>query len=137
MSGKPKRTNPQVTRLMDSGNIAELLMLIERKFECKRCGDCCRIGGGIVRVSQDEIEEIAELLGMEVHEFIEEHTSLAPDRRGLVLNDAPDGACEMLDEDGSCIIYEARPSQCRSFPYEWVNKDSFEECPGLAALLEL
>jgi hypothetical protein len=103
-------------------------------FVCKKCGACCRIPNGIVRVSDAEIARIAAFLGMAEAEFIERGTELAPDRRGLVLKSRPGGACEWLTEDNLCRINPVKPDKCRTFPFEWVNPDSETVCPALAAL---
>jgi Fe-S-cluster containining protein len=104
------------------------------RFECRRCGACCRIRDGIVRLSDAEIMRIAGFLGMSEADFIENETVLSPDRRCLVLKDAPDGGCAMLDERGLCRIHEVKPDKCRTFPYEWTNADSAGYCPGLKAV---
>ena len=67
-------------------------------------------------------------------DFIANETNLAPDRKGLVLKDRPDGVCAMLDERNRCRIYPVRPEKCRTFPYEWTNEGSATYCPGLKAL---
>lgn len=105
-------------------------------FVCRRCGACCRVKGGLVRIDMVELEPMAKALGLDVETFIDRWTDLAPDRAGLVLKDAPDGSCALLDEKGLCRIHEAKPRQCRSFPYGWTNPGSFETCPGLRALAE-
>ena len=102
------------------------------RFVCRRCGACCRIEG-IVRLKDGDTARIAAHLGMSEADFIANETNLAPDRRGLVLKDRPDGACAMLDEENRCRIYPVRPEKCRTFPYEWTNDESFSYCPGLVA----
>lgn len=77
---------------------------------------------------------IAALLGVDEASFIANDTEIAPDRKGLVLKDRSDGACAMLDESNRCRIYPVRPEKCRTFPYEWINKESANYCPGLSAL---
>ena len=54
-------------------------------FNCRCCGACCRIKGGIVRVSDAEVVRIAAFLGMSESDFIARETELAPDRKSLVL----------------------------------------------------
>ena len=103
-------------------------------FVCQGCGACCRIRDGIVRVSEGEIARIAAYLGMGEDEFIEKETEVAPDRKGLVLRSRADGACVWLDEANRCRIHAVKPDKCRTFPYEWVNADSYEVCPALREL---
>ena len=104
------------------------------RFECIGCGACCRIPNGIVRVGEDEISRIAKFLGMDEGEFISNETDVAPDRRGLILKSREDGSCVYLSEDNRCMIHNVKPDKCRSFPYEWVNNDSYEVCAGLRKL---
>ena len=66
--------------------------------------------------------------------FADEFTELARDRRGLVLKDAPDGACILLGADGLCRANSAKPRQCREYPFTWRNPDSAEICPALSEL---
>ena len=100
-------------------------------IKCHRCGACCRIRDGIVRVSDVEIARIAAYLGMSETDFIANETELAPDRRTLMLRSHPDGACVYLTGDNLCRIHAVKPDKCRTFPFEWTNADSREVCPGL------
>ena len=78
-------------------------------FQCRRCGACCRINDGIVRVSDAEVVRIAAFLGMGEAEFIERETELAPDRRSLMLRSRPDGSCAYLTADNLCRINPVKP----------------------------
>ena len=104
---------------------------MEGEFTCRRCGACCRIKDGIVRVSDAEIARIAAFLGMSETEFIANETDVAPDRRSLVLKSHPDGSCVYLTADNLCRINSVKPDKCRTFPFEWTNPDSREVCPAL------
>ncbi len=92
-------------------------------FNCQRCGNCCRIPGE-VRLLNGEPEGIAALLGLSTEEFIQDHTRLTRDRRGLSIVEREDQSCSMLGPDG-CRIQDAKPYQCRAFPLEW-NYDGWE-----------
>ncbi|MBO5941122.1 MAG: YkgJ family cysteine cluster protein [Kiritimatiellae bacterium] len=104
-------------------------------FECAGCGACCKIPDGIVRVGDAEISRIAAFLGMSEFEFISDETEVAPDRKGLILKSRADGSCAFLSADNKCRIHKVKPDKCRSFPYEWTNKDSCEVCTGLRKLV--
>lgn len=106
-------------------------------FSCRRCGNCCRIRDGIVRVSDEEVARIARFLRLPEDVFIDRYTDLAPDRRGLVLKSAPAGDCIFLDARNYCEINPVKPDKCRTFPHEWTNADSREVCPALADLPSL
>lgn len=94
-------------------------------YRCRRCGNCCR-WPGYVRVSQEELAEIANALDMPLEELVREYTEVTRDRRGLTLVEQPNGHCIFLDENGDCIIYPVRPQQCRDFPNKW-NFPGFEK----------
>ena len=57
------------------------------RFHCRRCGACCRIPGGLVRLRESESASLAAALGMDERTFLDRHTLLAPDRRSLVFRD--------------------------------------------------
>ena len=102
-------------------------------FACRRCGACCRIPNGIVRVSDAEIARIAAFLGMDEAAFIAHECEVSPDRRGLVLRSRPDGACVWLTDDNRCRLHAVKPDKCRTFPHAWTNPDSHAVCPELGA----
>ena len=89
------------------------------EFHCVRCGACCRWEGP-VRVTDREIDAIAEFLQIPVRDFIRDHTMLTRDRRSLSLLENPDGSCCCYDrETGLCRIQPVKPAQCRDFPCRW------------------
>jgi Fe-S-cluster containining protein len=98
-------------------------------FECRKCGDCCRWSGSVL-LTEEDLDPLADFLGISCNEFLEKYTEVAPNRRSLRLIDPPDMTCIFLKE-GRCIAYEARPQQCRDFPHKWRVSSG---CPGLDAL---
>lgn len=88
-------------------------------LECQRCGACCRWPGE-VRLSEEELSKIAGFKGMTDQEFIEHHTRLRKDRRGLALKEQPNGSCIFLDGT-NCTVQPVKPQQCKEFPSRWVN----------------
>lgn len=89
-----------------------------------------------MRLKEGDTAKIAAHLKMSEADFIANETEIAPDRQGLVLKDRTDGACAMLDEANRCKIYPVRPEKCRTFPFDWVNDNSYDYCEGLKALEE-
>jgi Fe-S-cluster containining protein len=89
-------------------------------FECHRCTACCRWPGE-VRLEAEEIAKIAALKGIGEMDFIERHTRLRKDRRGLALKENADGSCIFL-KNGGCAVQAAKPQQCQDFPNRWVNQ---------------
>lgn len=102
---------------------------ISKEFKCTGCGECCRWSGSVL-LSDADISRLATHLGTTEQECIDRHTRLAPNRIQLALLDQADGSCAFLAGD-RCSIYEARPEQCRSFPFAWSVP---EGCPALDGL---
>jgi Fe-S-cluster containining protein len=102
---------------------------ILKRFKCTGCGECCRWGGSVL-LNDTDIARLAIHLDLTEEEFIEKQTRIAPNRRQLALLDQSDGSCAFLKGD-RCSVYEARPLQCRSFPYAW---SVAQGCPELDRL---
>ena len=93
------------------------------KFECTMCGACCSGGEGVVHFTDEEGEVIAKRLGMSVAQFREKFTRMTP--LGQSLNEVMTKHgldCVFLDRatmpgKAVCSLYEARPTQCRTFPF--------------------
>ena len=103
-------------------------------FACRQCGRCCR-EEGFVFFSRDDISRAAKFLGMTAASFCAEYLILTSD--GYALSVTKKNPCVFLSEDG-CIINDAKPKQCATFPYwneyigmngELVNFD--RPCPGV------
>lgn len=101
---------------------------VKRSFKCRQCGTCCRWSGHVL-LEEEDIFRLSAAAGLSEEAFIARYTVLASNRRKLSLADAPDGSCILL-ADGRCTLYEARPAQCRDFPYGWRVADG---CPALEA----
>ena len=65
------------------------------RYECTRCGACCRWAGDVC-IEEDEVREISRFLHMDEQAFIDECCRLRANRRGLSIRDAEDGACMMI-----------------------------------------
>ncbi len=108
------------------------------RFRCRRSGNCCARPAGVVRVTDAEVGAMAAARSMSTAGF----RSRFVDPRGDRLRDGPGGRCPML-ADGAvarCTVYEARPAQCRSWPY-WpgmripaVVEQARRFCPGIELL---
>lgn len=102
---------------------------MKRSFKCQQCGACCRWSGHVLLTDAD-ITRFAVALGLSEADFIDRYTMLAANRRQLSLTENADGSCIFLEENG-CLYYDARPEQCRSFPYRWRVASG---CPALEAM---
>ncbi len=92
-------------------------------YDCQRCTACCRWPGQVV-VERGEIAALAGMLGLTEEEFIQRHTRLRVDRRGLALAEQEGGSCAFLD-GRDCRVQSVKPQQCRDFPNRW-NFPGFE-----------
>lgn len=84
-------------------------------FHCTGCGACCTGSPGYVWVTREEIEEIAQFLGVSPEEFIKNQTRSIDGHLSLLEKDHPYD-CYFL-KDKKCQIYPVRPKQCKSFPW--------------------
>ena len=77
--------------------------------DCQRCTACCRWPGQ-VRLHEADITRIAAFLQLSEPDFIQQFTRLQHDRRGLALQEKPDGACVLL-EGNLCAIQAVKPDR--------------------------
>lgn len=88
------------------------------RFECTRCGMCCthRNGYAHVYLNRDEVKALAEHLELSVRAFKRRYTFV--DEYGWTQLETEGERCVFLDPDTMrCNVYEARPTQCRTFPF--------------------
>ena len=85
------------------------------KFECTGCGKCCKGKPGYVWLSVGEMEKIAHFLKISLSQFTSTYVRSVHGGHSLI-ETQDEFACIFLKED-KCSIYEARPTQCRTFPF--------------------
>ena len=112
------------------------------RFECQPdCGKCCsNAREGSVFLEAEDVTRLAAHLSISPGRFVQEFTSVeaGADRE---LAKAADGGCVFLVER-SCTVQEAKPLQCRAYPflpldgytpiespYTWRYEKGF--CPGI------
>lgn len=106
------------------------------RFECTQCGACCSGDPGYVWVEPDEIAAMAESMAMTCDEFEAQFIRKVGTQKSL--REYPDGDCILLDpEKRTCLVYRARPIQCRTWPFwdsnlktkaDW--ETTCQDCPG-------
>ena len=105
---------------------------------CDSCqGRCCTGESGYIYVTKDEIQNISLLLNLDVNEFVSKYLFKKGYKysiKELKYNDSHE--CVFYDrENNGCGIYNARPLQCRTFPfwdyYKTRVKELKLECPGI------
>ncbi len=86
------------------------------KFECTGCGDCCSGDPGFVWVNDDEIAALAAEMSLSVDAFEQRFIRQVGKDKSLI--EYPDGDCIFLEpESRKCLVYAARPVQCRTWPF--------------------
>lgn len=106
------------------------------KFTCSQCGDCCTGFEGFVWVSEEEMQAMADHLGMSIGAFKLEHTRKVG--RKVSLKEFANGDCTFFDgATRGCKIYQFRPRQCRTWPFWDSNlespaawRETKKLCPG-------
>lgn len=81
-------------------------------FNCNQCGDCCKGYGGTY-ITEMQLREIADYIGMATNRFVREKCQISGGRP--VLAQKEDGYC--IFWDGLCTIYPVRPDMCRRWPF--------------------
>ena len=108
------------------------------RFTCTRCGRCCKgPEPGYVAVNAEEVARLAEHVGMEPDAFGARYVRRVG-RRGYSLIEKPNRDCVFWEDEVGCTVYEARPDQCRTFPF-WPEllreREAWDEaatsCPGM------
>jgi uncharacterized protein len=118
------------------------------RFTCTQCGNCCTGPSGYVWFTEEEGAAMAAFFKLEISEFLHRYAYQVNGRWSLKETLSEHGYdCAMLrrDTDGKalCSIYQARPTQCRTWPFwpenlarqdNWLR--SAQRCPGMAAGVE-
>jgi Fe-S-cluster containining protein len=107
-------------------------------FACTRCGACCRGGPGYVWLEPAEIDALAAHLRLDAEQFGRRYLRRVGSRISLL--EKANHECVFWAEGRGCTVYEARPSQCRTFPFgpevirsrvAW--REESARCPGMRA----
>ncbi len=106
------------------------------QFECQGSGKCCTSRGayGFVYLTTEDRKRFAKFFGVTVSEFRRKHCD---EEDGNVFLRNPESDCTFL-QGKRCSVYEARPNQCRTWPFwpenlnakAW-NKEVTSFCPGV------
>ena len=114
------------------------------RFSCTQCGNCCTGPPGAVWFNEAEGKAMATKVGLSEDAFYKRFARKIGDKWSLieqVVDEKYD--CVFLDRSGklpSCSLYEARPSQCRTWPFwseilksreSWARAKCNTPCPGM------
>jgi uncharacterized protein len=99
-------------------------------FSCTQSGNCCTGPPGAVWFTNDEGKSMAVKLGITEEDFYALYTRKIGTRWSLTENVISGNYdCVFLERDTekpSCKLYEARPLQCRTWPFWSENLRSLE-----------
>jgi Fe-S-cluster containining protein len=104
------------------------------QFECIDCGNCCTGAPGLVRLSEEEADALADYLKRGRAELAQRY--LLPHAHGWQMREQKNGDCIFFN--GRCSIHPVKPAQCRTYPF-WIKNmrsiDRWEQtcraCPGI------
>lgn len=107
-----------------------------RRFACERCGNCCR-RPGVVHFTPGDVARAARFLELSPREFRRQY--LMKEDGDWILEGRPDEGCIFFDDAAkACLIHEAKPMQCRAWPF-WPEvmkgraawRRAARHCPGM------
>ena len=116
------------------------------RFACTQCGNCCTGPPGAVWFTADEGRAMAARVGVSEQEFYRRFARRVGRRWSLNERRTSHGYdCTFLDREthpgrAVCGLYDARPMQCRTWPFwpenlesreEWVATKRGTPCPGM------
>ncbi len=110
-------------------------------FECVQCGRCCSgPGEGYIWVTKPEIGFIADCLKMSIGELRSKYLRRVGLRTTIIEHHTTKDCIFLQNVEGRkiCVIYQVRPSQCRTWPF-WSDNLSnsnawnkaTQKCPGI------
>ena len=105
---------------------------------CNECqGRCCTGESGYIYVTKKEALSICELLGIDIKQLVSEYLFKKGYKYSIKENKVGDSyECIFYDREiNGCKIYDARPTQCKTFPFWDYYKSRIDElrdeCPGI------
>jgi Fe-S-cluster containining protein len=108
------------------------------RFECQGSGQCCLSRGeyGFVFLTREDRKRMADHLGLPLRDFTKKYCDKTSGVYHLK-EDSDRAECTFL-KGKKCGIYQARPTQCRTWPFwpevmnakTW-NKEVKTFCPGV------
>ena len=110
-------------------------------FDASACASCparcCTGESGYIYVSPQEIEHIASFLNLEAEVFMQKYLFKNGYKYSIKERKIGDSyECAFYDRaTNGCLIYDVRPTQCRTFPFWDYFKTRVDElkleCPGI------
>lgn len=108
-------------------------------FSCKQCSHCCRHEPGYVYLSKKDLTKFCSWFNLDIREFCNKFCRWVDYYDGnevLCLQEKPNYDCIFWNQ--GCTAYEARPVQCRTYPFwsflltdEKTWNEEAKSCPGI------
>ena len=107
------------------------------RFKCTRSGNCCSGAPGVVRITHQDITDLAGYLDIGEAKFRQVYTREVGENE-LSLKEKSNHDCIFFQKDKGCTVYEHRPRQCRAWPFwhhvvsspeRWAEES--KHCPGM------
>ncbi len=110
------------------------------RFECQGSGKCCTSRGtyGYVYLTKKDQKRFADFFGLSTAQFLKQYCREKDGNVSLIDPPEENGDCLFLENGNRCATYEARPEQCRTWPFwpenmkakTWRNEIQ-TYCPGV------
>lgn len=116
------------------------------RFQCTQCGNCCTGPTGFVWFTEEEGQALARKLGVSEENFYRHYAHQVEGQWSLNERETVHGMdCIFLDRESVpgkaiCGVYDARPTQCRTWPFwpenlkserNWKLVQRNTPCPGM------
>ena len=107
-------------------------------FECLRCSVCCRREPGLVLLSRGDLHRLMNHLGLDFKAFYAKYCRSVPYGGGTAVCLRETEEYDCIFWENGCSMYEARPVQCRTYPFwpgvvdsrtDWTREG--RRCPGI------
>lgn len=105
---------------------------------CSSCqAKCCTGESGYIHVNASEMESISKFLDLSIEDFTQNYLFKNGYKYSIKERKFGDSyECAFYDRaSNGCVIYEVRPTQCRTFPFWDYFKTRVDElkleCPGV------
>ncbi len=107
-------------------------------FECARCSACCRHEPGLVLLSREDLRRLMGRLGLDFSAFYAKYCRLVPLGGGSAISLRETKEYDCIFWENGCSVYDARPVQCRTYPFwpgvvdsraDWTREG--RHCPGI------
>lgn len=88
------------------------------RFKCTGCGKCCTGSPGYVFLSHADLARLSSHFDLTEAQFTQTYTRYIDGQYALL--DRPGSHDCLFLKNNQCSVYDARPIQCRTFPW-WIH----------------